>query len=212
MSVHTHVIDHDSRRGASVAREFFARGLHAELYEDLAEFKQCMPKDGYIFAYDDLDLYDVRQLRTLIGDRDILLPMTFYSSDPTPERIVQAMQFGAWDYLNWPFDRTLLDRSLDRLAGLGNRLIGEHRRQREARAKVDRLTAREREVLRLMAQGNTNRNIARELEISPRTVEIHRGNMMRKLEATSTSDGVRIALYAGFDRAFTRAGAFEIAG
>ena len=212
MNVRIHVIDHDSRRRASIAREFLGRGLHAEIYEDLAEFKSRMPGGGYVFAHDDVDHCDPRQLRELMGDQNIPLPITFYSAEPAPERIVQAMQLGAWDYLKWPFDPRLLDASLRTLAAIGDRLIGEHRRRIEAKAKVDRLTGRETDVLRLMVQGYANKNIAMDLDISPRTVEIHRGNMMRKLQASSTSDAVRIALYAGLDAEFVRGGTFEIAG
>lgn len=212
MGVRIHVIDHDSRRRASIAREFLGRGFHAEIYEDLTEFKDRMPSAGYVFAHDDVSHCDPRQIRELMGDQDIPLPVTFYSSEPAPERIVQAMQLGAWDYLRWPFDSRLLDSSLHTLAAVGDRLIGEHRRRLEARAKVERLTARENDVLRLMVQGYANKNIAMELDISPRTVEIHRGNMMRKLQATTTSDAVRIALYAGLDAEFVRGGIFEAAG
>jgi FixJ family two-component response regulator len=212
MGVRIHVIDHDSRRRASIAREFLGRGFHAEIYEDLTEFKDRMPSGGYVFAHDDTDHCDPKQLRELMGDQEIPLPMTFYSSEPAPERIVQAMQLGAWDYLKWPFDTKLLDSSLRTLAAVGDRLIGEHRRRLEARAKVERLTARENDVLKLMVQGYANKNIAMELDISPRTVEIHRGNMMRKLQANTTSDAVRIALYAGLDAEFVRGGVFEMAG
>lgn len=212
MGVRIHVIDHDSRRRASIAREFLGRGFHAEIYEDLTEFKDRMPSGGYVFAHDDTNHCDPKQLRELMGDQEIPLPVTFYSSEPAPERIVQAMQLGAWDYLKWPFDSALLDSSLRTLAAVGDRLIGEHRRRLDARTKVERLTARERDVLRLMVQGQANKNIAMELDISPRTVEIHRGNMMRKLQASTTSDAVRIALYAGLDAEFVRSGIFEIAG
>jgi FixJ family two-component response regulator len=212
MGVRIHVIDHDSRRRASIAREFLGRGFHAEIYEDLTEFKDRMPSGGYVFAHDDANHCDPKQLRELMGDQEIPLPVTFYSSEPAPERIVQAMQLGAWDYLKWPFDAKLLDSSLRTLAAVGDRLIGEHRRRLEARAKVERLTARERDVLKLMVQGHANKNIAMELDISPRTVEIHRGNMMRKLQANTTSDAVRIALYAGIDAEFVRSGIFEVAG
>ena len=212
MGVRIHVIDHDSRRRASIAREFLGRGFHAEIYEDLTEFKDRMPSGGYVFAHDDTDHCDPKQLRELMGDQEIPLPVTFYSSEPAPERIVQAMQLGAWDYLKWPFDAKLLDSSLRTLAAVGDRLIGEHRRRLEARSKVERLTAREKDVLRLMVQGYANKNIAMELDISPRTVEIHRGNMMRKLQANTTSDAVRIALYAGLDAEFVRSGILEAAG
>jgi FixJ family two-component response regulator len=212
MGVRIHVIDHDSRRRASIAREFLGRGFHAEIYEDLTEFKDRMPSGGYVFAHDDNDHCDPKHLRELMGDQEIPLPVTFYSSEPAPERIVQAMQLGAWDYLKWPFDAKLLDSSLRTLAAVGDRLIGEHRRRLDARAKVERLTAREKDVLKLMVQGYANKNIAMELDISPRTVEIHRGNMMRKLQGNTTSDAVRIALYAGLDAEFVRSGIFDAAG
>jgi FixJ family two-component response regulator len=212
MGVRIHVIDRDSRRRAAIAREFLGRGFHAEIYEDLTEFKERMPSGGYVFAHDDAEHCDPRQLREMMGDQDIPLPMTFYSTEPAPERIVQAMQLGAWDYLKWPFDPRLIDSSLRTLAAMGDRLIGEHRRRAEARAKVNELTCRERDVLRLMVEGYANKNIAMELDISPRTVEIHRGNMMRKLQANTTSEAVRIALYAGLDAEFIRSGILEFAG
>lgn len=207
-----HVIDSDSRRRASIAREFLGRGYHAEIYEDLSEFRQRMPSSGYIFAHDDVERCDPRQLREMMGNRGIPLPITFYSSEPAPERIVQAMQLGAWDYLRWPFEAQLLDSSLKTLAAVGDRLIGEHRRRSEARVKVEQLTGRERDVLCLMVKGNANKNIALELDISPRTVEIHRGNMMRKLQANTTSEAVRIALYAGLDADFIPGGLADLAG
>jgi two-component system response regulator FixJ len=212
MTIRIHVIDHDSRRRASIARDFLGRGYHAEIYEDLTEFKDRMPSGGYVFAHDDAEHCDPRQLREMMGEQDIPLPMTFYSADPAPERIVQAMQLGAWDYLKWPFDSRLIDSSLRTLTALGDRLIGEHRRRSEARAKVAELTGRERDVLKLMVEGYANKNIAMELDISPRTVEIHRGNMMRKLKANTTSEAVRIALYAGLDAEFIRNGIVEYAG
>jgi two-component system response regulator FixJ len=204
MSVRIHVIDQDSRRRASIAREFLGRGLHAEIYEDLTEFSERMPSGGYVFAHDDQRQCDLIQLRQLMGAQEMPLPITFYSADPAPERIVQAMQLGAWDYLKWPFEARLLDASLKTLAAVGDRLIVEHRRRHEARQKVKGLTARETDVLRLLVKGCANKSIAMELDISPRTVEIHRGNMMRKLQAQTTSDAVRIALYAGLDAEFMR--------
>jgi two-component system, LuxR family, response regulator FixJ len=212
MGVRIHIIDHDSRRRASIAREFLRRGFHAEIYEDLAEFRQRMPMEGYVFAHDDVDSCDPGQLRELMGREDIPLPTTFYSTEPAPERIVQAMQLGAWNYLKWPFEAPLLDSALMMLAAVGERLIGERRRRSEARAKVDQLTGREKDVLELLVKGSSNKAIAIELEISPRTVEIHRGNMMRKLRASSTSEAVRIGLHAGIDAEFAVGATRELAG
>jgi len=66
----------------------------------------------------------------------------------------------------------------------------------EARSRIENLSTREREVLDWLAQGSSNKAIARELQISPRTVEIHRANMMSKLGASHAADAVRLRLEA----------------
>ena len=66
----------------------------------------------------------------------------------------------------------------------------------EARDRISKLSAREREVLDWLAEGSSNKAIARELEISPRTVEIHRANMMNKLGARHAAEAVRLRLEA----------------
>jgi DNA-binding CsgD family transcriptional regulator len=66
----------------------------------------------------------------------------------------------------------------------------------EARGRIENLSAREREVLDWLAQGSSNKAIARELQISPRTVEIHRANMMAKLGASHAADAVRLRIEA----------------
>jgi two-component system response regulator FixJ len=124
-----------------------------------------------------------------------------YSDAPSPEKIVKAMIDGVLDYLQWPFDPVLLDRAVERLQVEGERRAEQDRRQLQARSLVEELSPREREVLISIVQGRANKETARELGISARTVEIHRGNMMRKLRAKSTSDAVRMALYAGLDQA-----------
>ena len=71
------------------------------------------------------------------------------------------------------------------------------RRMIEARGRIENLSAREREVLDWLAQGSSNKTIARELDISPRTVEIHRANMMSKLGASHAAEAVRLRIEAG---------------
>jgi FixJ family two-component response regulator len=102
--------------------------------------------------------------------------------------------------LRWPFEPSLLEATLDRLSDLGERRARKARRGAMAKAAVDHLSEREFEVLELMIEGNSNKEIGRELSISPRTVEIHRANMMRKLNARTPSDAVRLAMLAGVDR------------
>ena len=75
-------------------------------------------------------------------------------------------------------------------------------RNASAKALTRTLTAREHEVLTLLAQGNANKDIARALDLSPRTVEIYRKKMMHKLKAKTASDAVRIAIYSNLLKDF----------
>jgi len=68
---------------------------------------------------------------------------------------------------------------------------------RAARSAVGSLTSRQRQVLHGLLEGGSNKQIARDLGISPRTVEIHRRSLMERLEARTTADAIRIAVYAG---------------
>ena len=196
---HIHVIDPDSRRRARIAFELAHRDLHAEIYENLAEFGARIPDDGAIFIADEPGSCTPGELKTMLDRLGSSLPVAAYAAEPLPQRIVDAMLHGALGYLRWPFDPKLLATTLERLSSEGERRAAQGRRGASARAAIDHLSTREHEVLELMVEGDSNKEIGRRLGISPRTVEIHRGNMMRKLNARSPSDAVRLALYAGLD-------------
>lgn len=196
---HIHVIDPDFRRRARISRELIRLNLHPEIYESVFEFGSQVPKSGMVFASDDAGNSELPGLIEMLDASGRRLPVAMYSNEPSPEKIVKAMLDGALDYLQWPFDAELLDNAIDRLQAEGKRRAEQDRRRARAKALVEALSPRELEVLSLVVQGNANKDIAEELGISPRTVEIHRSNMMRKLNARSTSDAVRVALYAGID-------------
>ena len=110
---------------------------------------------------------------------------------------VEAMKFGAADFLEKPFDDDIL---LAAVRAALNRQDSEGKRQAERTAIDDRLAAlsnREREVLEGLVAGRANKQIAFDLGISPRTVEIYRANLMTKMQAASLSELVRMALTAG---------------
>lgn len=196
---HIHVIDPDFRRRASISRELIRLNLHPEIYESVFEFGSQIPKSGMVFASDDCGRGELPELIEMLDATGTRLPVAMYSNEPSPEKIVKAMLEGALDYLKWPFEAELLDGAVERLRAEGQRRAEQDRRRARSRALVDALSPRELEVLSLVVQGHANKEIAEDLGISPRTVEIHRSNMMRKLNARSTSDAVRVALYAGID-------------
>jgi len=119
------------------------------------------------------------------------LPVVFISGHGDIPMAVRAVRAGALDFLEKPFsDQALLDcvqRALDRDA----ELRAERQAQAEVRAHLERLTPREREVLEHLIQGKVNKIIARELDLSTRTVEIHRARVLHKMGAANVSQLVR---------------------
>lgn len=191
-----HVIDFDSRRRAEISRELMARQFHAEIYEDIDEFLRILPAGGVVLMVEHADGGELSDFLDRVRGKGRYYPVSVYCDEPRPEMVVRAMRDGALDYLRWPFEPALLDDALRRLAEEGDRRRKVELARAQARASVDQLTGRERDVLVSLLHGNSNKQIAAELELSPRTVEIYRKNVMRKLDARSASDAVRIGIYA----------------
>ena len=191
-----HVIDHDSRRRAEISRELMARGAHAEIYEDAAEFFRRAPERGSILIVERAEVDALADFQRMAVAKGRYYPAVVYCDAPQPEHVVRAMRAGAIDYLQWPFGGELLDRALAHLAEEGERRRKSQVMRAEARNLVGQLTPREHDVLISLINGNSNKQIAAELSVSPRTVEIYRKNVMRKFDARSTSDAMRIGIYA----------------
>ncbi len=110
---------------------------------------------------------------------------------------VQAMKAGATDFLEKPCDFGTLMGAVERAFSNLERSNSELARTSAAAAKLKLLSARELDVLKGLIEGDSNKVIAHKLDISPRTVEIHRANMTEKLGARNLSDALRIAFAAG---------------
>jgi FixJ family two-component response regulator len=192
---HIHVIDGDFRRRARISRELLTRDRHPEVYDSAAEFLARLPEGGAVLMKETGGT-ELGALLSQVRDRGCFFPVAIYSMTPSPDRVVRALHAGAVDYLQWPFDPVLFETSLQRLAQEGERLRMVEQRKLTAQSLTRNLTAREREVLVLLAKGNANKDIARALGLSPRTVEIYRKKMMHKLNARTASDAVRIAIYS----------------
>jgi two-component system, LuxR family, response regulator FixJ len=124
------------------------------------------------------------------------LPVIIITGHGDVAMAVQAMKVGAIDFLEKPFDdETLLDcvhRALDAMEKKRDLM----KEAEDASQQISRLTRRELEVLEQLVAGRSNKLVARELSISPRTVEIHRARIMDKLKARGLSDLVRTAIAA----------------
>jgi two-component system response regulator FixJ len=124
------------------------------------------------------------------------LPVIAFCEAPTTSRVVHAIMDGAIDYIEWPARPDTIAATLAEVDSNAARIGNLRLREARARSRVQKLTRREREVLAGVAEGLSNRLIGEKLSISPRTVEIHRANMLNKMGAHHTSEAIRIAIEA----------------
>jgi two-component system, LuxR family, response regulator FixJ len=112
---------------------------------------------------------------------------------------VKAMKLGAIDFLEKPFGEDVLRGCLDRAFTLLKDRGEKAERRRAAQTKLDQLTSREAEVLRGLMVGMSNKMLARRLDISLRTIEMHRANMMDRLGVGSLAEALTLAVQAGVE-------------
>ena len=136
-----------------------------------------------------------------LADMGIWVPLVAAKADPAVEEVVGAIQAGALDFVQLPLTEEEVRRMVAHLDTDAGRHAEARRRLIDARRRISQLSKREREVLDWLSEGCSNKAIARELEISPRTVEIHRANMMDKLGASHAAEAVRLRLEAGYREA-----------
>jgi two-component system response regulator FixJ len=188
------LVDGDFRRRAAISHCLSGSDLHVEPFEDTAELFSRWPRDGMLLVYDSGDA--MVALLEHMGRTGDWLPIIAFAENPSIGRIVEAVLQGAVDYLVWPFEQSALADSMQVAEDRARSVAGSKLREAVARSRVERLTRREREVLAGVAGGLSNRMIGEKLNISPRTVEIHRANMLSKMGANHTSEAIRIAIEA----------------
>ena len=192
-----HVLDDNHARRAQIARCALALGHHAEVYADPAELAAHAPQDGVVVALEDAIQGGVSGLIGLLNQEGRWLAVIATSSTPTIDKAISAIKQGALDYLSLPLDPDRLAQAIEAVSAEAEALQGDRSRKVAARARLNALSTREREVVALMAQALTNTAIARRLGISPRTVEIHRTNALTKLGVGHSIAAVTMFLEAG---------------
>ena len=171
------------------ARAYRVIGLASaeELLEEGAlEGPGCLILDVFLPGLSGLDVQ-----QTLI-DEFHHLPIIFISGQGSIPMSVQAMKAGAVDFLTKPLAGEELIAAVERAIDLSTRIRAEDAEQRELRERLGRLSRRETEVLRQVAAGKLNKQIAAELNIVEKTVKVHRARAMQKLGLRSVADLVRL--------------------
>lgn len=187
-----HIVCGDSRSRAEQARVVFALGHHAEVYADLAELLERPTTEGIVIATDDGRPGLAQDLIRRLGEAGMWLPVVLAAPAPQTAQVVAAIKAGVLDYLRLPLEINSFAARLRSVIEEANLYTDRRRRVVEARQAIASLSRRERQVLDLLSAGCSNKEIVRRLNISPRTVEIHRGNMMGKLRAGHAADAVRL--------------------
>jgi FixJ family two-component response regulator len=191
-----HILDSDSARRARLARLAFAAGHHAEIYAHAEELLTHAPARGLVLAQDEPVGEGITALAAAMMRAGQWLPVIAIAENPSISAVVKAIKVGALDYLTVPEQIAPLNEAVARSAREADAQRLSRARAAEARQRIGRLSMREREVLDRLADGCSNKVIARDLEISPRTVEIHRMKMMDKLGARHAAEAVRLRIEA----------------
>ena len=136
------------------------------------------------------------QVQRILAQKQVMLPFIVISGHGDVSSAVQAMKAGAREFLEKPFESGIILDAVRAAVEDDSRTREKQAVARAASARLKLLTGRKRDVFDCLITGDKNKVIARQLGISPRTVEIHRSRIMGKMEASSISQVVRIALQA----------------
>lgn len=132
------------------------------------------------------------ELQQELSARNMKVPLILVTGHGDVPLAVTAMRAGAFDFLEKPYDDDVLLSSIQRALAQGKRVSHSRHEGQAAAALIAALTSREHEVLDQLVLGKSNKLIAHELGISPRTVETHRARLQEKLKARGLSDLVRL--------------------
>ena len=191
-----HVIDDDEAVRESLGFLLRAARIEVQTHLSASAFLDAIPKIKLSCVITDVRMPGISGIDLLrrLKELKIVVPVIVITGHADVPLAVEAMKFGATDFLEKPFD----DETL--LASVHSALKqqdGDAKRQAERTTIENRLAAlsnRERDVLEGLVAGRPNKQIAFDLGISPRTVEVYRANLMSKMEASSLSELVRMAI------------------
>ena len=155
------------------------------------------PANGAVIADVRMPDMDGLTLQEEITRRQMGLPVIIITGHGDVPLAVRAMKAGVVDFLEKPIDEDLLLESVGRALSFATQARDRASWAQAAEKRISLLTGRERQVLEHLVAGRSNKVIAHELDISPRTVEIHRAHLMEKMQANNLSELIRLALAAG---------------
>lgn len=194
-----HIIDDDEAARDSLAFLLQSSSLVVRTYESAAAFLDNLAEVGGGCVVTDVRMPDIDGIELLrrLKTANSGLPVIVITGHADVPLAVTAMKYGAVEFFEKPFEDDALLGAVRSALDQTQQASQRDADKREILERVEQLTGREREVLDALVLGHANKVIAFDLQISPRTVEIYRANVMTKMRAKSLSDLVRMALLVG---------------
>lgn len=191
MQPSVYVVDDDARVGRALCRVLGAHGRRAIQYESAEKFlaeADILGKCACVIVDLLLPCMDGLALQAALG-RDV--PIIFLTGHPDVPSAVRALAAGAVDFLVKPVDESVLLAAVDRAMSKADEATRRREELKILRARLDRLTKREHEVMLLVAEGLMNKQVANLLGTVEKTIKVHRARVMQKLEVDSLPALVR---------------------
>ncbi|HEY3065486.1 MAG TPA: response regulator transcription factor [Methylomirabilota bacterium] len=196
-----YVVDDDEKVRRALSRLIRSVGLDVQTFPSAKAFLEhelpdrpaCLVLDLRLRGPSGLDL------QTTLAEKQLTIPIIFISGHGTVPASVRAMKGGALDFLEKPFDDAQLLDSIERALSRSRDERLEHAERSVLQRRMETLTPREREVMALVVRGMLNKQIAAELGAAEKTIKIHRGRVMKKMQAESVAELIRMAQRLGVD-------------
>jgi two-component system, LuxR family, response regulator FixJ len=194
-----HIIDDDEALRESLAFLLGTARIDVATHASAAAFMEAIPGAKLSCVITDVRMPGMSGIDLLkrLRDMKIEVPVIIITGHGDVPLAVEAMKVGAMDFLEKPFDDEVLLASVKAAIERQGGEIKRNAGRAEIESNLAALSNRERDVLGGLVAGRANKQIAFDLGISPRTVEIYRANLMNKMQAGSLSDLVRMALIVG---------------
>ena len=195
-----HLVDDDEAIRHSASFMLRHAGFRVKTYPDGVAFLESVgeAERGCILLDVQMPGMDGLEVQEVLNQRGVAMPVIVLTGHGDVAVAVRAMKAGATDFVEKPYAKQTLVDALTRAFERMEARRKEEVLAEEARGLIERLTARERDVLLGLVEGHTNKVIAESLDISRCTVEIHRANLMEKMDAANLSTVLRIAFAAGY--------------
>jgi two-component system, LuxR family, response regulator FixJ len=196
-----HIVDDEEAVRKSLAFMLTMNGLGVRVHETATAFAALAPNLRQAVLVTDLRMPDMSGVDLIrrIGAAGTTIPAIVITGHGDVPMAVEAMKAGAVDFIEKPFDDTVIIDAIRRAADRLNTTGATGESAEDVRTRIETLSERERQVLVAVVAGHPNKAIAFNLDISPRTVEVHRANVMTKMKARNLPDLVRMSLLIASD-------------